>query len=158
MTIVRKVVLLLTISLLYSCIHEESNETTSIIENLSGQRITITPYNNGVALTQDAHVVERLERKVVQRGGARGKNNSFPYSDNIQSADSVVVIFGNGIQAVHYSFSVSGNNNKAIKRNSPRSLFNRDNFKRVVVSETKYTLADEYTYTFTTQDYLDATK
>lgn len=141
-----------------SCIHEESNETTSIIENLSGQQVSITPYDNGVALTQYTHVVDYLERKVVQRGGARGKNNSFPYSDNIQSADSVVVIFGNDVQAIHYSFSVLGNNSKAINRDSPRSLFNRNNFKRIVVSETKYTLADEYTYTFTTQDFTNATK
>lgn len=154
----RKIALLLTMLLVYSCINEESNETTSIVENFSDQPITITPYDNGVAMTQDAHTVERLERKVVRRNEARGKNNSFPYPDDIQSMDSVVVTFSNGVQAVHYSFSVLGSNSKAIKRDSPRSLFNKANFKRTVVSETKYTLADEYVYTFTTQDYLDATK
>ena len=153
----RTMIAFLIVSVVCSCI-EESSETATIIENLSGQQITITPYDNGVALASEAHSINPLEKKNIQRSNARGKDNTFFYSDDIQITDSVVVDFSRGVKATHYSYSVSGNNSKAIKRDSPRSLFNRDSYKRVILSETKYSSANEFIYTFTIQDYIDATK
>jgi hypothetical protein len=158
MNFARRLLLFSFVSFIFSCTHEESNETITIIENLSSQQITVTPYDNGMALTSDIHTIEPSKKKVVQQGSARGKGNSFLYSDDIQVMDSVVINFGRDVSSTHYSYSVVGSNSKAIKRDNPRSLFNRDSYKRVILSETKYALVNEFTYTFTVQDYLDAAK
>ena len=90
----------------------------------------------------------------------KGKGSGFSYPLYLAIYDSVLVAFDDSIKAIHYSYATTnkGNNSKAIKYDSSRSIYNESNYIRKITQEDKRSISNEYTFTFTNQDYLDAKK
>jgi len=144
----------------FSCNLEESTNTKSLIINNTSSKVRIVPYYQGAIVKEDSVKINSNEKLKVLDKNERGKGTGFSYPLYLAFYDSVIVVFDNSIQAIHYSYAVSGlsSNPTAIKHDSSRSLFNEANYVRTITQENKRSISNEYTFTFTAQDYLDAKK
>ena len=143
-----------------SCTLEESTNTKSFINNNTLHIITIIPYYQGLVVKEDSVNINSNSIYEILDNSNKGKGTGFSYSLYLAIYDSVQVAFGNSIHATHYSYATTnkGNNPKAIKIDSSRSLYNEVNYVRKIITESKRGISNEYTFTFTEQDFLDAKK
>lgn len=149
-----------TFFLLTACLSTDksSSKTVSVLRNQSGQQINISVLRNGLEQEFGQHTILSSTEKTVLEGEGRGKGTTATFSDFLAGKDSVVVLFGNNVKAIHYSRNRVGPNSKAILYDNPRNLFNRNHYVRVILDDQKHFFQDQYTYTFTAQDYQDAQK
>ncbi len=150
--------LLLIILVLSSCRYEDSTNTSNFITNNTAHKITLTPYHNGIADNNNIVNINSKESKMVLENNNLGKGTGYTYASDLAIKDSTYVLFDDTILEVHYSFKESSNNihSTGIKSDSNRSIYNENNYIRQIKSENKHNISNEYTFTFTEQDYLDA--
>lgn len=150
----------LFVILYISCRYEESTNTKSLINNNTLHTITIIPYYQGSVVKQDSVNISSNKIYEILDNSNKGKGTGIPYSSYLTFYDSVEVAFDNSVHATHYSYATTnkGNNLKAIKIDSSRSLYNEVNYVRKIITESKRGISNEYTFIFTEQDYLDAKK
>jgi hypothetical protein len=145
-----------------SCIYEKSTYSDTFLKNNSNHVIEIKPFINGQPVADKIVNLDLNSRLLVVNINERGKGGGYTYAEEIMVGfyDSVVVVYDDTILATHYNYIQSAklNNKTAIYTDSNRSLYKRDNYVRVITDESKYKIRNEYTYTFTEQDYLDAQK
>lgn len=137
--------------LMYACCKPIFYSET-LITNNSTHAIELIPYKDGVELTQQAISCNTSETKKIYGDGGVSLFDTL-------DADSIYVVFDNAYKNVHYSHesSKTSNNPDVIKVTDVRSLFNVDSYIHRIKEQTKCASGNEYTYTFTEQDYLDAT-
>ncbi|MFM6975591.1 MAG: hypothetical protein ACKOW2_01925 [Sphingobacteriaceae bacterium] len=85
--------------------------------------------------------------------------NEFPklnYWGLLQGWDSVKVIFDGQKSSIHYRPDLQKQN--GIPFSSNRNLLNQISYKKVIVSQSKHSVTGYYAYTFTEQDFLDASQ
>jgi hypothetical protein len=143
-----------------SCNYEKSANTKSFINNNTFNKVTIIPYYQGFVVKEDSVQINSNQLVLVLNKNEKGKGSGFSYPLYLAIYDSVLVAFDNSIHATHYSYATTnkGNNPKAIKIDSSRSIYNEVNYVRKIITESKRGISNEYTFTFTEQDYLDAKK
>ena len=93
---------------------------------------------------------------MVLNSNTKGKGRGYSYASYLSFNDSTLVIYDDSIQIVHYSYKESKNQLLGILYDSSRSLYNENNYIRKIKQEEKHYISNEYTFTFTEQDYLDA--
>ena len=81
---------------------------------------------------------------------------SFGYIN--QPLDSIVVTFDSLYSTTHYSWRLTGPNQKCYLFNSKRNIFNDSSYVVTLVNDSKYRHERNFVYTFTEQDYLDAAR
>lgn len=138
------------------CTDQEWHETTSILDNQSRHKVTITYYENGNINPEFNQLLNVNETKVVLVDSDTGKGRGFTYDTSIAEFDSAVVVFDNSRRVVHYGYNKTGPNPNAITFFDPRNIFNLDSYSERIVLETEKREEREVTYTFTEQDYIDA--
>lgn len=156
----QKIQLYILILMLTSCSVEESTYTTSYIYNSSKHSIKISPYYQGNIVKEDSvNIGVNQTYKILDKNN-RGKGSGFSYPLYIANYDSIQIRFDDSIQIHHYSFAASKSKTSfdGIVYDSNRSIYNESNYIRVIKNEDKYSISNEYTFTFTEQDYLDAQK
>ncbi len=155
-----KKILFVILILTLSCKYEENTNTKSFINNNSAHLITIIPYYQGMIVKEDSVNIGINERYLILDKNNKGKGSGLLYSSYLAIYDSVQVLFDNSFITTHYSYATtfSLTNPKAIKYDSSRSIYNETNYIRKITMEDKRSISNEYTFTFTEQDYLDASK
>lgn len=139
-----------------SCRHEESTYTTTIMNNNSSHSIKIIPYYQGTASIVDSKDISPNSALKILSSNTRGKSAGYSYPIYLIAVDSIYVVYDNIATSVYYREGSTGANPKAIKYDSSRSLYNEKNYVRKIVTESKRSISNEYTFTFTENDYLDA--
>jgi hypothetical protein len=144
--------------LVLSCKYEESTNTKSFIANNTSHSIIIAPYYQGGVVKSDSISINSNQQYMILDKNNKGKGTGFSYSSYIAIYDSIQIIFDNSVKSTHYSYASNtlGTNPKAITYDSSRSIYNEANYVRNIIMESKRSISNEYTFTFTEQDYLDA--
>ena len=142
----------------FSCIYEESSSTESIISNKTAHSINIIPYYHGYIVHEDVLYISKGSDTTVLRKSTRGKGAGYSYPIHLAIFDSTQIAFDDTVKFMHYSYysTNSGFGSTGIPYTHNRSIYNGDNYIRKIVSEEKYKISNEYTFTFTEQDYLEA--
>jgi len=152
----RIVILFLALTSLFSCIKEDSTNTKTIFQNKSGHSIEIRPYIQGRKSNEDVKTIANNESIVILDRNNRGKGTGFSYPKYLLLIDSVEVVFGGTVKAVHYHENIIIGNPKALGYTNSRNIFNEANYTRKITNEDKHNIYNEYTFVFTEQDYLNA--
>jgi hypothetical protein len=139
--------------LLASCIREESTETISLLTNNSTHKIKITPYSQGTAVVKDIVEINGNSSLNVLSQANRGKGAGISYASYLAFTDSVEVVFDEQLRSTHYFQNSTGANPSAIRYENARSLYNEKNYTRKIISEKKNSITNEYTFSFTEEDY-----
>ncbi len=139
-----------------SCRYEESTSTTTFITNNSSHSIEIIPYYQGMISTIDIKDIAPNSTLSVLSNNTRGKSAGYSYPIYLIAVDSVYVSYDNLNTVVYYKENSLSTNLKAITYDSSRSIYNEANYIRKILIESKRSISNEYTFTFTEQDYLDA--
>ena len=151
-----KKALILSVSILAaSCSDMTSTAYKTVFTNTSGKKVEVRPYKNGV-VTEDAFTLENGAEASVASGSYRGQGQGFAYLEP-RGFDSVVVVFGDDARMPHYNTNITGGSPKSYPKTSPRSLLNRANYA-IALDEGRRKNVAFYSYSFTPQDYLDASK
>ena len=143
-----------------SCHRETTYDTKTLLINAADVDIKLIPYQQEIVITSKIVTLNPKERLQVMHRSGRGKGGGEIYIEEIYFNDSVNVTFGSNKVSPHYNHTVSAKypNLQGIHVGSNRSLYKRDNYVRKILFENKRSIENEYTYTFTNQDYLDAQK
>jgi len=144
--------------LCFSCRHEESTSTKTFITNNSSHSIEIIPYYQGVISNVDIKYIAPNSTLPILTNHTRGKSAGYSYPIYLIAVDSIYVLYDNLKTVVYYKENSTGNNPKAITYDSSRSIYNEANYIRKITQEDKRSISNEYTFTFTEQDFLDAKK
>jgi hypothetical protein len=124
--------------------------------NTSIHKIKIMPYYKGNIYLEGVKNIPENSSSEVLFSRNRGKSAGLSYATDLMFSDSLFVLYDDSICAVHYPQNLTGDNPQAIKYDNTRNLFNEKNYQYKIISEEKYKIHTEYTFTFTEQDYLDA--
>jgi len=141
-----------------SCI-ESSTDSFTFIQNNSNHKINIYAYKNGAITLDKSFTIapnERIQIDHTSNGGTGGSGIS--YSIFIWGQDSILVTFDNLNTIVHYKETLIGNSTKFYSYNSPRNLYNEANYIKTTVAKTSHSVTYNFLYTFTEQDYIDASQ
>lgn len=141
-----------------SCRYEESTFTKTFIANNSSHSLKLIPYYQGMSSNVDVKDVAPNSTLEILNNNNRGKGTGYSYAIYLIPFDSLYVVYDNTDSCVYYRENSNGINSKAIKYDSIRSIYNVSNYVRKITQEDKRSISNEYTFTFTEQDYLDAKK
>jgi hypothetical protein len=141
---------------LSACIQEESNLTKTFIINNTDYDVQITNYYRGVIQQGTSKNIPKRSKTLVSYSDEFGKGAGYFYANDLMFTDSTLVKFDNNYTIVHYTKVPAIPNPKHITFESSRSLYNGNNYQRVILEEKKHYISNEYTFEFTLQDYLDA--
>lgn len=129
-------------------------------QNDSVHKISVIEFSQGKITNYMSFDLQQNEKKQIistQYPGIGGNGQS--YADLTSLTDSILVIFDNKDTIIHYGKSyVLGGAKKFILYNSPRSLLNSNNYTKTTLTKTTNRLTYSFLYTFTEQDYLDASQ
>jgi len=138
---------------------ESSTDSFTFIQNNSNHTINIYAYKNG-AITPDKSFTiapsEKIQIDHTSNGGTGGSGIS--YSMFIGGQDSILVTFDNLNTIVHYKETLIGNSTKFYPYNSPRNLYNPVNYTRTIMMNNSHSTIYNFLYTFTEQDFIDASQ
>lgn len=133
---------------------EVTGDLTSTIENQSTHGASLKFYRGNIKDTEFALAILPGERKIVNIGTV-DEGTTYPNVINALGFDSLVLSFENK-RAVHYNKNIAGKNPKALPFNSPRNLFNYDNWNERILKDGKKRFEAEYMYYITEEDYMNA--
>lgn len=138
------------------CIDEPGGMVTSFLVNKSGHLVYLDYYKNGVPSADFSLMLNIDETKTVYV--TSGSDGLFSYPDHISGSefDSLVVRYGDTRKSIHCSFNKFCNQTSVFNFDSNRNLFNKDNWVKEVLKNTKAQYEAEYFYDFTIQDYDNA--
>lgn len=139
-----------------SCIKEESTYSSTYLVNNTMHSIQLLPYFKGVISYDEAISIQPKSNILALSKSSRGKAQGLSYATYMVPYDSIYIVFDDSINAVHYRQNEQGKSVSAIKYDNKRNIYNRDNYEYKIISEEKYKIHTEYTFTFIEQDYLDA--
>lgn len=139
-----------------SCIKESNTSSDTFFINETSHDISVLPYRNGIIDSNQTFNLAPHETNKVISLGARGLTPGMSFGEPNQFQDSFVVVFDNTYKIAHYKPAPIGNRVKRYLFSSDRNIFNRDSYKRDLITDKKHFREWDFEYTFTEQDYLDA--
>lgn len=151
----KNIILIQTLILcIYSCTIEKYGSTETILKNDTDYSIQILSYK-GDKVYEEKNIPPK-HSLVALKMNVKGKTIYPNYGTLLQPFDSVVVIYNNTVSVTHLRFD--SKNDKGIPFSSTRNLTNPDSYIKVITNETKYSITGYYSYTFSEQDFLDASQ
>ena len=148
---------LIVVFFLYSCVtHDGATYSKTFAINNSGYEITIEPYYEGKVFWKDVIIIAKTGKTEILSQRDPGKGQGLSYGRYLLPMDSVIIRFEGKYEVTHYKRAPIGNTIKRVLYESNRNIFNPNNYTRQILSESKHSITDEYTFEFTLQDYLDA--
>ena len=134
---------------------EESTYTVSKLKNNTNKNMDILFFQNG-SISKHFSINPNSEITVLDLNNrGKGVGLSFPNVE-ISFLDSAKVTFDSTKKSVHFSRLHKFDSSRVIFFESNRNIFNEGNYTRVITSETKHRISNEYFFEFTEQDFLNA--
>ncbi len=148
---------ILSIALLSSaCIIEDGGTTRSFLINQTNYQIKVVPLLNGIEQADAIKVINPKETLLVFQTHQRGKIKKPSYPDILKSYDCVKIIFDYQYTVVH--LKTIAQNPHEISFESNNNILNIKNYEFIIDNETKHTILNHYNFTFTEQDFLEASQ
>ncbi len=142
-----------------ACVDMESTDCYTYMNNETGHHIAVKSYFLGEHTPFLSFELLPYEKKQVMYRRSRGLGSGESYPLLATGQDSNVVIFNNKDTIIHYIRpEIVNPAKKYIVFESPRNLFNLANYVKKTIKKTAYKRVYHYTYTFTEQDFLDASQ
>lgn len=151
-------ILVVALLLFSSCQKEQKTEYTASIKNSSTHIISILFYRDGLVGNLDSIQLSSNELVLIANGTFRGLVDipSFSSSYFGSPQDSIIVIFDHRYRMSHYSVKPNVFSIKHHFRESPRNLGNPNSYdfeSKLIGGRFR---SNTHFYTFTDQDFLDA--
>jgi hypothetical protein len=144
-------VLLLNI---WSCTVEEQGSTESLLINNTEHQIKIIGYQKGSK--QELKNLAPQETVVVLKMHVLGKTIYPNFGTMLQPFDWIEVVYDSKDTIVHQRFN--SQSQSGIPYTNIRNLTNPNNYIKAITEETKHSITGYFSYTFTEQDYIDASQ
>lgn len=155
----RCILILLLITYTAACKKESSTRFEAYLINKSGHSIEIKPYFNGFVSTVNIMRLQQNDTLQIADGFYRGisSDSSAGFIPKyFAGADSLIVVFDNTYSITHYINTPSLLNSKYYLFTSQRNIGNPRSYQMIIKSSSSTFRENEFWYTFTQQDYLDA--
>ena len=138
-----------------SCIIETKGKFTSLINNLTSQRIEFKFYKSGnlVMIDNRTDINPYSSTNVLTTPG----DDLSTYYERIAGYDSLEIHYDSLAKSTHYGNS-TGTNPGALNFSNNRNIFNKLNWEERVIENKKKRKVSEFIFTITIQDYLNAQK
>jgi len=134
---------------------EETTFTVSKLKNETNKQVNIIFYqNNNIASEYNVGPNDEIIVSDVNNRG-KGVGLTFPNLE-LSNFDSAIITFDYIKKSIHFSQLHRFDSIRVLYFENNRNIFNEANFTRVVTSQTRHRINNEYTYIFSEQDYLNA--
>ena len=139
-----------------NCTKEKIGHTKTFIKNTTAYTIKLLPYSGATLDVSNIKTIPPASTVEVYSANVRGKTIDPCFGTLLQPYDSVLVTYNDSVKIPHIKFNLSYPGDHKILFQNGRSISNPNNYVKEIISETKYSLSGQFTYTFVEQDYLDA--
>lgn len=151
-----KLVMIFAFPLMFlSCIKEDKTLSHAFIYNGSNVGIQITLFSSGVPMLNYQLDIEPNDSLVVSTDSyiGKGKMQGAGFNNKyFELADSLIVIFDDSFKVTHYRDTPLVFANKYYLPSNPLCIMNIGNWE-YSFDETKHSITNYFTYTFTEADY-----
>lgn len=139
---------------------ETTKYSITYAENTTGHTITGRAYYQGSLDVYNSFELAPYEKKEIYRIGGRGSKDGkgLSYGEMAAINDSILVVFDHKDTIAHYKPTLIGGAKRFYLFSSPRNLYNEANYLETAIEKTSYSSKHYFLYTFTEQDYLDASQ
>lgn len=154
-----KILILILILLLTDCTKEGRSEYYTYMINNTDHHISVKAFFEGnIEPYMSLQIPPHEKKQASYSGGPGSDGEGFSYGPLLGPRDSVLVIFNNTDTIAHYKPTLIGGAKKFYTYDTPRNLYNQKNYTRIIVKKTSNLMICHFFYTFTEQDYLDASQ
>ena len=152
----KNILIIVGLSITVGCMSCAEPYTTynATLNNSTSVSIKILPYKSGLLVTEKADSIIKDGTLNIGAGIDRGMVNHGGFnSDLLSNMDSIIIIYDDNYQAIHYNNNPEIKSIKSILSENNRNIFNYLNYDYSFSDKSRYIRNALYNFTFTEADY-----